>query len=212
VFTGLIESLGNIRAYTRTGGKLRLEIESDLPSEEVKLGDSIAIDGACLTVVGITGRVISFDAAEESLRRTTLAERRSGERVQLERAVKIGARLDGHIVQGHVDGIGRLRSRTADGDAIALTLDVPENLSRYMVEKGGIALDGTSLTITAVTATSVSVMLVPYSRQKTLIAEKAIGSGVNIEVDVLAKYVEKLMGRAPAGGIDMRKLQENGFV
>jgi riboflavin synthase len=138
---------------------------------------------------------LSFDAADETLRRTTLGRRRVGDPVHVERAMRADGRFDGHIVQGHIDGVGELAAARKDGEALWLTFKVPETLSRYMVEKGGIAIDGVSLTLTAAADGACSVMLIPHSQEKTHLAKKRPGDAVNLEVDVLAKYVERLMRR-----------------
>jgi riboflavin synthase len=195
MFTGLIESVGMIAALQRTAGKLHISVQSELPVAEVKVGDSIAIDGCCLTVVDRTDGALAFDAADESLRRTTLAKRKVGDPVHLERAMRADGRFDGHIVQGHVDGVGILKDRRPDGDALWLTFSVPRELARYMVEKGGLAIDGVSLTLTAASGDECAIMLIPHSQEKTHLGSKQIGEAVNIEVDVLAKYVERLLKR-----------------
>jgi riboflavin synthase len=193
MFTGLIENVGRIAALQQTAGKLRLSVASELPLGEVKVGDSVAIDGCCLTVVDKAAGTLTFDAADETLRRTSLSERRVGDAVHLERAMRADGRFDGHIVQGHIDGVGKLTARRPDGEALWLDFAVPSGLARYMVEKGGIAIDGVSLTLTAVGESSCAVMLIPHSQEKTHLGKKAVGAAVNIEVDVLAKYVERLL-------------------
>lgn len=193
MFTGLVESIGTIAALQQTGGKLRVSVRTDL--DGVKVGDSIAIDGCCLTVTELASGIFAFDAADETLRRTTLGARRVGDPVHVERAMRADGRFDGHIVQGHIDGTGALKASRADGDALWLTFSVPKALSRYMVEKGGLAIDGVSLTLTAVSDEECAIMLIPHSQQKTHLAKKKIGDAVNLEVDVLAKYVERLMRR-----------------
>ena len=212
MFTGLIEATGVVSALNRGPGLLTLSLSATLPTplpiKDIKLGDSIAVDGCCLTVTAIRGDVLSFGVAEESLRRTSLGEWTVGQRVHLERAMRADSRFDGHIVQGHVDTIGRIHSKRPDGDALWVTFSVDPKFTRYMVEKGAIALDGVSLTLTEVTQDSCSVMLIPYSQQKTHFAQKPVGAAVNIEVDVLAKYVERLI--APRSSL-IDKLKENGF-
>jgi riboflavin synthase len=192
MFTGLIETVGTIAKLEPTGGNLRVSIKSPLPAREIKIGDSIAIDGCCLTVTEV-GETLAFDAADETLRRTSLGSKKVGDAVHLERAMRADGRFDGHIVQGHVDGVGALEARRADGDALWLTFSVPPSLGKYLVEKGGIAIDGVSLTLTEASDTRCSIMLIPHSQEKTHLAKKAIGDRINIEVDVLAKYVERLL-------------------
>ena len=192
MFTGLIETVGTIAKLEPTSGKLRVSVRSPLPAGEIKIGDSIALDGCCLTVTEV-GETLSFDAADETLRRTSLGKKKVGDPVHLERAMRADGRFDGHIVQGHVDGVGSLTARRADGDALWLTFAVPASLGKYLVEKGGVALDGVSLTLTEVSDEGCSIMLIPHSQHKTHLGKKALGDPVNIEVDVLAKYVERLL-------------------
>lgn len=193
MFTGLIEAVGTITALERTAGRLTLVVESSLKADS--LGDSITIDGCCLTVTRMDGARLSFDAAEETLRRTSLGEFVVGQRVQMERAMRADGRFGGHIVQGHVDGVAQVKSKRADGDSTWIDFDVPAELTKYMVDKGAITLDGMSLTLTQVGAAGCSVMLVPYTVEHTQLGHKTVGDKVNVEVDVLAKYVEKLSKR-----------------
>ena len=190
MFTGLIEMAGTVAAAQRTAGNLRLTLKSGFSS--LTLGESIAVDGCCLTVTAQQGDQFFADVAEESLRRTTLGTLKVGDRVHLERAMQIGDRLGGHIVQGHVDGVATLSERRPDGDALWLTFAAPRQLGRYMVEKGSIAVSGISLTLTAVGEDSFSVMIIPHTQTLTKLAAIAIGDRVNLEVDVLAKHLEKL--------------------
>lgn len=206
MFTGLIEMAGTVAAAERTAGNLRLALESDFT--DLVLGESIAIDGCCLTVTEHKGGVFYADVAEESLRRTTLGSLKVGERVHLERAMQIGDRLGGHIVQGHVDGVATLTERRADGDALWLSFAAPPELGRYMVEKGSITVSGVSLTLTAVADGAFSVMIIPHTQTLSKLGAIAVGDRVNLEVDVLAKHLEKLAlpylvsaeGPAPARG------------
>ena len=198
MFTGLIETLGTIAALQQGRGKLRVSVRTGLAGQGVKVGDSVAIDGCCLTAVEVTKDALVFEAADETLRLTTLGQRKQGDPVHLERAMRADGRFDGHIVQGHVDGVGTLSARRADGDALWLTFSVPPALSRYMVKKGGIAIDGVSLTLTEVGDASCAIMLIPHSQTHTHLAQKAIGDAVDLEVDVLAKYVERLVATRSA--------------
>ena len=195
MFTGLIETTGKIEKTASRGGGLELSIISSLPVAEIKLGDSLAFDGACLTVTGTQARGFSVDVSPESLERTTLGKKRAGDRVNLERALKVGDRLGGHIVSGHIDGIATLSGREQAGQFTRLVFSAPAELLRYIIEKGSVAIDGISLTVNTVTARDFSVMIIPHTLEKTTLNEKKIGGQVNIENDIIGKYVEKFMGR-----------------
>jgi riboflavin synthase len=190
MFTGLIEMTGSVVAADRRAGHLQLAIRSGFSG--LVLGESIAVDGCCLTVTGTEGEQFFADVAEESLRRTTLGALRVGDKVHLERAMQLGDRLGGHIVQGHVDGVATLTETRADGDALWLTFRAPATLSRYMVEKGSVTLSGVSLTLTAVGEGTFSVMIIPHTQTLTTLGTLAVAQQVNLEVDVLAKHLERL--------------------
>ncbi len=184
--------LGTVAEANRSPGKLRLGIDSGWAAAELKIGESIAIDGCCLTVTEATGHRFFADVAEESLRRTTLGNLATNDRVHLERAMQLGDRLGGHIVQGHVDGTAELIERRADGDALWLIFAVAKDYARFIVEKGSITLAGVSLTVAACEAGRVSVMIIPHTQTQTMIGALKIGARVNLELDVLAKHLERL--------------------
>jgi len=219
VFTGLVQDIGTIRSLRREGQSVHLELETRLASELV-VGDSLAVSGVCLTVTSRgEGRVVAT-AIPETLARTTLGELSAGARVNLEPALRASDRLGGHIVQGHVDGVGRVTSREARGLSTEVTLEAPRGLLRYVVEKGSIAVDGVSLTVTAVGEASFGVALIPHTIGATTLADRGVGDRVNIEVDLLAKYVERMLhgaaaraeGEAPSeGGITEEFLRRHGF-
>ena len=201
MFTGLVQDIGTIRSLRREGQSVHLELETRLASELV-VGDSLAVSGVCLTVTSRgEGRVVAT-AIPETLARTTLGELSAGARVNLEPALRASDRLGGHIVQGHVDGVGRVTSREARGLSTEVTIETPRELLRYVVEKGSIAVDGISLTVTAVGEASFGVALIPHTLGATTLAERAVGDRVNIEVDILAKYVERVLRGAPARGAE----------
>ena len=189
MFTGIVEEIGNVLVLR---GEL-LRIGARVVLEGTRLGDSIAADGTCLTVTALREDAFEVGLSPETLRRTSLGELRVGDGVNLERAVAAGGRMGGHYVQGHVDGTGRILERRADGSSLRLAFSVPEGLERYVVEKGFIAVDGISLTITEVGPARFGVMLVEYTQNAVTLARKPVGAAVNLEVDVLAKYVERLM-------------------
>jgi riboflavin synthase len=189
MFTGIVEEIGTILSLE--GEALRVGARTVL--EGTRLGDSIAVDGTCLTVTALGGDCFDVGLSPETLRRTSLGERKVGDGVNLERATAAGARMGGHYVQGHVDGTGRILERRADGSSLRLTFSVPESLERYVVEKGFIAIDGISLTVTETGPGRFGVMLVEYTQGAVTLPRKPVGAAVNLEVDVLAKYVERLM-------------------
>jgi riboflavin synthase len=194
MFTGLIEEIGTIRDRTDVDGAARLTVAAEIVLDDVALGDSIAVSGVCLTVAEILDGAFLADVMPESLARTTLGELTAGSRVNLERAVQVGSRLGGHIVQGHVDGVGQVASRTPGARWDDVVINVPGGITRYIVEKGSITIDGVSLTVTQVDDTSFGVSLIPTTLTETTLGELAPGSPVNLEVDVVAKYIERLIG------------------
>jgi len=197
VFTGIVRERGRVLTAERNGdgGGIRLRIAAPHTAAVTSLGDSISVSGCCLTAVSADNRELVFDAVPESLARTTLAEIDEGDEVNLEPALKAGDPLGGHYVQGHVDGVGNVRSLEPEGDDVRLWLDVPRELRRYCVEKGSLAVDGVSLTIAALDENGVAIALVPHTLRETTLAALRPGDGVNLEVDVLAKYVERLTTR-----------------
>src|SRR4051812_91576 len=193
MFTGLVEDLGTVVAVDRTGDGAVLTVESRL-AQEVGEGDSVAVNGVCLTATGICGQRFGFDVMHETLRRSSLNDVDAGTRVNLELALRADARLGGHIMQGHVDGVGVVAGVREDGFARIVTVETTPDLLRYVVEKGSIAVDGVSLTVARVDETSFDVSLIPETLERTNLGGTAEGRTVNLEVDVVAKYVEKLVG------------------
>ena len=192
MFTGIIEELGTVEALDLGADPAALRIRSPRVLEGIALGDSIAVNGCCLTVTAVVGETWSADVIATTLAATTLGELRPGDRVNLERCVRADGRLDGHIVQGHVDGVGTVTGREeADGTTL-LRLALPAGLSRYVVAKGSLAVDGVSLTVAAIDGEEVTLGLIPETLSRTTLGVRAVGDRVNLEVDVLAKYVEKL--------------------
>lgn len=193
MFTGLVEDLGVVVAVDRTGDGAVLTVESKL-APQIGEGDSVAVNGVCLTATGICGERFGFDVMLESLRRSSLGEIEAGSRVNLELALRADARLGGHIMQGHVDGVGVVADIAGDGFARVVTIDAAPELLKYVVEKGSIAVDGVSLTVSRVDDTSFDVSLIPETLERTNLGGTSVGRTVNLEVDVVAKYVEKLVG------------------
>jgi riboflavin synthase len=199
VFTGIVEEVGTVVAREDQADAARLRIRATTVLEDVALGDSISVSGVCLTVTDVTDGVWGTDVMAETLRRSSLGKAEAGGRVNLERAVTAHTRLGGHMVQGHVDGVGTVLSRTPSEHWEVVRIELPRDLARYVVEKGSIAVDGVSLTVSAVTAVDdpapwFEVSLIPTTLRDTTLGERAPGDPVNLEVDVIAKYVERLTG------------------
>ncbi|MEV0157109.1 riboflavin synthase [Micromonospora sp. NPDC050686] len=201
MFTGIVEELGEVAGVTATGGDSALvAVRGPLVTSDARHGDSIAVNGVCLTVVDVDGGVFTADVMGETLRRSALGALRTGAPVNLERAAALGSRLGGHLVQGHVDGVGEIVAREPAEQWETVRFRLPAELARYVVEKGSITVDGVSLTVAAVGADWFDVGLIPTTRQLTTLGAKGVGDPVNLEVDVLAKYVERLLGTPAPGG------------
>jgi riboflavin synthase len=191
VFTGIVEEMGIVSKITNNGMTVKaLRVLSD-----VKLGDSIAVNGTCLTAVSFSNSEFSVDLSPETMRRTSLSQLTEGSRVNLERALSASDRMGGHIVQGHVDATGRITSIKPDGDSIIFRVRVPKRLDKYIVEKGFVAVDGISLTVVKRGASSFTLAVIPYTLENTNLAVLSEGDQVNLEADILAKYVESLLAR-----------------
>ena len=221
MFTGIIEGLGTITAITPAGQGSRLAITADFDLDGTRIGDSIAVNGACLTAVSLQDRRFTVDVSPETLQRSVLGRIKIGDRVNLERALRLSDRLDGHLVSGHVDGMGIVKKRKNLANAIIITYTVPPRLARYMIEKGSVAVDGTSLTINRCDQSSFDVSIIPHTAGLTTIGLKKVGAAVNIETDMIGKYVERFVHNpAPSdrsdtradSGIDMAFLAKSGFI
>jgi riboflavin synthase len=201
MFTGIVEELGSVRSLDGH----RLQVDCSTVRQDSPLGASVAINGVCLTVVATDDAGLGFDLSEETVARTSLRRLGAGTRVNLERPVSLAARLGGHIVQGHVDGVGRVRSVTGDGAGGAwMRIDVPADLRPYTVEKGSIAIDGVSLTVAGTHDDGVTIALIPHTLSVTTLGTTTTGDPVNIEVDMIAKYVERLLTNSPTASADVR--------
>ena len=218
MFTGIIEGLGAVTAVRPAAQGRRLAVAADFDLAGTKVGDSIAVSGACLTAVAVAGRQFEVDVSPETLAKTTLGSVRIGERLNLERALRLSDRIDGHLVSGHTDGTGVIDSREAAGNAVVVTVRVDEALTRYMIVKGSVAVDGISLTINRLEAGRFSVSVIPHTGRLTTIGFKQKGDAVNIEVDLIGKYVEKFLSARsdrPAGapsGVSLELLAKAGYV
>lgn len=193
MFTGLVEEVGTVRRRTDVAGATVLTVAATTVLEGLRPGDSVAVSGVCLTVTELDGHGFRADVMPETLRRTTLGALAPGSRVNLERAVPADGRLGGHLVQGHVDGVGTIRARRPGPRWDEVDITLPATLSRYVAEKGSVAVDGVSLTVTGCDADSFGVALVPTTLARTTLGERASGDEVNLELDVIAKYVERLL-------------------
>ena len=218
MFSGIIEEMGAIKAIHKGLSGAKLSILASVTLEDLKVGDSISVTGACLTASHVSDMGFAVDVSTETLNCTTLGTSPVGTPVNLERAVKLNARMGGHLVTGHVDGIGILRSRQQDGNAIQLTIEGPEEIIRYCVPKGSITVDGISLTINAVSDRSIAVAIIPHTAKITTIGLKQIGDPVNLESDLIGKYVERLLQTSgtfrtqSAPVIDRDYLQKRGML
>jgi riboflavin synthase len=197
VFTGIVEELGEVSGLTRRGDSALLTVHSRVIGPDVRHGSSISVNGVCLTVVGsrpdAVGTAVDFDVMAETLKRSVIGDLREGERVNIERAMPMDGRLDGHVVQGHVDGTGVILSRTPGDGWQSVRFSLPDDLARYVAEKGAVAVDGISLTVTAVGSDWFEVGLIPETLRATTLGHKSVGDSVNLETDVLAKYTERLL-------------------
>lgn len=200
MFTGLVEEVGTIRSIRRGRDSAVLEIGAETVTKGLRTGDSVAVNGVCLTAVSCREDSFSADVMHETLNRSSLAQLRSGSHVNLERAMPADGRFGGHIVAGHVDGVGRILETEKDGTAVWYRIGADQSVLRYVVEKGSVAVDGISLTVAAVTETDFSVSLIPHTARMTILGEKKAGDPVNLETDIVGKYVEKLMKPADTGG------------
>lgn len=216
MFTGIIEEKGEVVEIKRNGMNSFIRIRTKKILDDVRIGDSIAVNGVCLTVTRIDGNIFQADVMNETLNRSSLGSLSSGSLVNLERAMAAGGRFGGHIVSGHIDGTGRISTIKNDGIAVWYTITADSGILRYIVEKGSVAIDGISLTVAKVTDHDFSVSVIPHTAEVTILSSKKSGDIVNLENDIIGKYVEKLMkpaeNSAAESCIDMNFLAKNGFI
>ncbi|HVN23596.1 MAG TPA: riboflavin synthase [Syntrophorhabdales bacterium] len=212
MFTGIIEDIGTITGLEKLSGRWVISVRTSLPLLEIHEGDSVAVDGVCLTVTSLTQETFRADASLETLDVTTLKSKSVNEKVNLERAMRADSRFGGHMVMGHVDGIGRIDTIRSAGDSIAYTISVPKELARYVVRKGSISLDGISLTVNDQRNTIFTVNIIPYTAAHTTIGLKVPGDTINIETDILGRYVEKFLAAGKESGIDLDFLYTHGYI
>lgn len=219
MFTGIIEGLGSVVEIRPSGRGRRLTVDVDFDLDGTKIGDSLSVSGACLTAVTVEARRFQADVSPETLYRTTFQKAKTGDRVNIERALMLSSRLDGHLVSGHVDGIGTIRSRKPSGNAHVLTIEVPLSLKPYIIQKGSIAVDGVSLTVNHCDHACFDVSIIPYTGALTTIGHKQVGEQVNIETDMIGKYVERFLSHyqnntkeTSGSSIGMDLLAKTGFL
>lgn len=210
MFTGIIESMGVVKMITRKGDDVLLEIDTSMSLDDVKIGDSIAVSGACLTVTRMNDRGFVADVSAETLAKTTLRTLNRGDRVNLEKALRLNSFLGGHLVLGHVDGVGNIFERLEKSNSIIFGVEIDKELSKYVVPKGSIAIDGVSLTVNKCEKNRFYVNIIPHTASETTLDAKKVRDPVNLETDILGKYIEKLLH--PDKEIDMDFLSEHGFL
>lgn len=211
MFTGIIEEVGTVISLKRGAKSFTLKVKAEKVLEGTLVGDSIATNGVCLTVTELGEGCFSADVMPETVERTSLSSLGAGSKVNLERALTLSTRLGGHLVAGHVDSTGRVTELRSDDTALWITIAAPESVMRYVVEKGSIAIDGVSLTVARLSQSGFSVSLIPHTQGVTTLHNLKVGSKVNLEGDMIVKYVEKLMGKSPSSGLTLDFLRENGF-
>ncbi len=212
MFTGIIEEMGRVKALRRDGGAARLTVSASTVLGGTAIGDSICVNGVCLTVVDLAKDGFSADVAVETLRVTNLGELKIGVNVNLERALQLSARIGGHLVSGHVDAVGRIREKREEGNGWRIFIDAPDAVLRYVIRKGSIAIDGISLTVADVDKSGFSVAMIPHTAKLTTLGFKTGGDSVNLETDIIGKYVERLLSGRVEGGVSLELLKKAGFA
>ena len=211
MFTGLIVEMGEVASLTKKGNSARLSLYAKTLARDAVLGDSVSVNGTCLTVVEIRGNVLSFDLSDETLRSTNIGRLKLKDRVNLEPALRMDAKLGGHFVTGHIDGVGKIQAKTLTGDVYKIVIRTEGRLADFLVEKGSVAVDGISLTVVEVFKDRFSVVIIPHTASLTTIGVKVPGDEVNIEVDILGKYVSKFLSKGKDTGF-METLLGEGFA
>jgi riboflavin synthase len=212
MFTGIIEDIGVIANINKMAGRWEISLKTALPPATIKEGDSISVDGVCLTVTKLSNNTFFVDASLETLRLTALKEKRIGQSVNLERAMSADGRFGGHLVTGHIDGIGTITEKRKEGDSTRFVIEVSPSLARYIVAKGSIAIDGISLTVNEQRDNIFTVNIIPYTVSRTTIGEKNLRDTINIETDIIGKYVESFLKKDKNKSIDMDFLYRHGYV
>lgn len=211
MFTGLIAELGEITSVERRNESARLSLRAQETVKDAALGDSIAVNGVCLTVVDTNSNILSFDVSYETLKSTNLGTLKKGEKVNLEPSLKPSSKMGGHFVTGHADGTGKIRSKTAAGNAVRVEIEAPEGILKFMVEKGSVTVDGISLTVVDVLRDSFTIVIIPHTTKMTTIGFKNSGDTVNLEADILGKYVAKFLRMDKDSSLESA-LRKSGFI
>ena len=214
MFTGIIQSTGKIISITPNDVDTCLSVDvGGMPFDDVEMGESISINGACMTVVAFDENSFSVDVSKESLAMTTLGRLKTGSAVNLERAMRLSDRLGGHLVSGHVDGVGQITQRITEGRSIKFGIRVPDELAKYIAHKGSVCIDGVSLTVNEVNNSEFSLQIIPHTLQETIFSDYSVGDDVNIEVDIIARYLERLLlkGEEQPSGVTMDQIIKAGF-
>lgn len=212
MFTGIVEEMGSVKALRREAGAARLTVSASTVLEGTAIGDSICVNGVCLTVVEMNKNDFSADVAVETLSVTNLGELKVGAKVNLERALRLSARIGGHLVSGHVDAVGRIKGKREEGNGWRIFIEAPEQVLRYIIKKGSIAIDGISLTVADLEKTVFSIAVIPHTAKLTTLGFKSTGDSVNLEVDIIGKYVERLLAGRIEGGVSLEMLKKSGFA
>ena len=216
MFTGIIEEMGVIQAFDRLKRSPQLSVLAKTVLDDLAVGDSITVNGVCLTATGMTDKEFTADVSPETFSVTNLGSLKAGDAVNLERAVRVNSRLGGHLVTGHIDGVGLIRDRRQDDEALFLTVEIPKELLRYCIQKGSIAVDGISLTINQVTDRDIQVAIIPHTAKATTLGLKGVGSSVNLECDLIGKYLERLLlergSEGPPQKVDREYLKRKGLL
>lgn len=216
MFTGLIEEIGTVQSISKGISSAKITIKAWKVLEDIKLGDSISTNGVCLTVTGFNKNSFTVDVMPETMRRSNLKLLKYDSKVNLERAIMVGERLGGHIVSGHIDGVGIIKSLQVEDNATWVTIEASTKILKYVIEKGSIAIDGTSLTVAYIDNNSFKVSIIPLTKDETTLLRKNVGEQVNIECDMIGKYIERFVlfqnNARPSSSLDMNFLKENGFL
>ncbi|MCY6484886.1 riboflavin synthase [Clostridium aestuarii] len=217
MFTGIVEEIGSIESVSRGTESAKIKIKANKVLEDVKLGDSISTNGVCLTVTEFNKNSFVVDVMAETMRKSSLDSLKKGNKVNLERALRVGDRLGGHLVSGHIDGVGSVKDFKKEDNAIWITIEAPSNILKYIVLKGSISIDGVSLTVAYVDDGSFKVSIIPHTQDETILVKKNIGDKVNLECDMIGKYVERFLSFkeqkvSEKSKIDMNFLEKNGFL
>jgi len=212
MFTGIVEDIGTIAAIRKLLGRWEISVRTSIDPAGIIEGDSISVDGVCLTVIRMEGDIFGADASLETLKLTTLKDKAPGNLVNLERAMRTDSRFGGHMVMGHVDGIGRVARVSGEGDSLRFEIEVPRDMGRYIVKKGSIAIDGISLTVNEQRDNRFVLNIIPYSSLRTTIGSKTAGDQVNVEVDIIGRYVERFLEGEGKSGTDLDFLYKYGYI